>query len=167
MDNTAQTPTIPGHGRALQRRRTLPEARQRPPVAHANPPDGHRRAWLAHVDEFATPNERGLLFWLDWAARYHTDPVRDIIVALKTVEHLPSGDRAAPSLYVWEVAWYRRCDGIKWQFIVWDVSGYGVRFLDCASKAEAMALYALPVEEGIAAVRSAPGVYWRAECPPV
>ena len=45
------------------------------------------RPWLAELDSAATPNERALLFWLDAAARFHTDPVRDVMVAIKTVEH--------------------------------------------------------------------------------
>ena len=59
------------------------------------------------------------------------------------------------------LAWYREQDGIKWHFIVWDVSGYGVRFHPCASREEAMALFAQPVACGLASIRNSSGVYLR------
>lgn len=163
MENAAQTSTIVRQKRGMRCNRTL-RAEVHPSKAPSAASLAKRRlAFLAKLDKAAMPDERAMLFWLDTAARYHTDPVRDVIVALKTVE-FPAGDGASASaLYVWEVAWSRGADCIKWQFIVWDVSGYGVRFLDCADRDEAMVLYNLPVERGIAAVPHAPGVYLRAE----
>lgn len=165
MENTAQTAAISRRTRGTRCNRTLRAPKQRT-ATESKAPSRQRRAWLAKLDKAANQNERAMLFWLDTAARYHTDPVRDVIVALKTVEAPASHADAPSALYVWEVAWCRGPDGIKWQFIVWDVSGYGVRFHDCASRDEAMALYALPVAEGIAATQRSPGVYLRSDCRP-
>jgi hypothetical protein len=119
---------------------------------------------LADIDSAATANERAMLFWLDTAARFHTDPVRDVIVALRTVEQPAPRPGEAPLLYVWEVAWHRDSEGIKWLFIVWDVSGYGVRFHPCASRADAMTLFEQPVVGGLAATAS--GVFLRPDFRP-
>jgi hypothetical protein len=116
---------------------------------------------LTRVDAAANRTERAMLFWLETATRYHTDPAHDVVVALKTIEGVASDGEDIQALYVWEVAWCRERDGIKWRFIVWDVSGYGVRFRDCASRDEAMRLYSLPVEQGLAAAQHSPGVYLR------
>ena len=67
-------------------------------------------------------------------------------------------------LNVQEVAWRRERKAIKWRFMVWDVCGHGVRFLDCTNRAEAMDV--LPVEQGMAAVQHTPGVYHRADSRP-
>ena len=98
--------------------------------------------------------------WLGLAVGYHSARYLDQIVAFKTVAG-PGGVDGLPALYVWEVAHCREPDGMRWAFIVWDVSGGGVRFRDCADRDEAMALYALPTERGIAAVQGCPGVYLR------
>lgn len=166
MENTAQESAISRRTRGTRCNRTLRAPKQPTATASEAAPRRQRRAWLARLDKAANQNERAMLFWLDTTARYHTDPVRDVLVAFKTVEEPASDDAGLSTLYVWEVAWRRERDGIKWEFIVWDVSGYGVRFLDCASRDEAMALYNLPVEQGIAAVQHAPGVYLRADCRP-
>lgn len=111
------------------------------------------------------PSEQAMLCWIEAAARFHTDPAHHAIVALKTVELPTSDDSTAPALYVWEVAWCEVRNAIQWEFVVWDVSGYGVRFRDCASREEAMALYRLPPEQGIAEVNGTPGVHLRAATP--
>lgn len=121
-----------------------------------------RKRRLLHETPLSTMADPAVTHWLDTFHRYHTDPVRDVIAALKTVE-VPASHADEPStLYVWEVAWCCERDNINWKFIVWDVPGYGVRFLECQGQSEAMALYNLPTEQGIAAVQHAPGVYLRA-----
>lgn len=130
-------------------------------------PSHSESALVADIDSAATPNERAMLFWLDTAARFHTDPVRDVIVALRTVEQPATRPGEAPLLYVWEVAWHRDPEGIKWLFIVWDVSGYSVRFHPCASRAEAMTLFEQPVVGDLAAIAStASGVFLRPDVQP-
>lgn len=166
MENTAQESAISRRTRGTRCNRTLRAPHHPTATASKAAPTTQHHAWLAKLDKAANQNERAMLFWLDMAARYHTDPVRDVLVALKTVEGPAHDDRRLATLYVWEVAWHRERDGRKWRFIVWDVSGYGVRFLDCADRQEAMALYNLPVEQGIAAVQNALGVYLRAHCRP-
>ena len=161
MEITAQTSAIVSRPRRPQRKRTPPRNNQAQVVATEASPAFTNRPWLADIDSAATPNERALLFWLDTAAHFHTDPVRDVIVALRTVEQPATKQDEPPLLYVWEVAWHRDPDGIKWLFIVWDVSGYGVRFHPCANRAEAMSLFEQPVAGGLAAVHQATGVYLR------
>lgn len=166
MDKTAQTSAIVRRPKGTHCNRTLRSKPNPTAATLGRKPARQRRAWLAKVDKAADMNGRALLFWLETAARYHTDPAHDVIVALKTIEG-PAGDETGlPALYVWEVAWRRERGEINWHFIVWDASSYGVRFLDCAGRDEAMALYHLPVEQGIAAVQRAPGIYLRADCRP-
>lgn len=107
-----------------------------------------------------TSSDHAMLRWLNVAVRYHSVRHADVIVAFKTVAG-PDVVDGLPALYVWEVAHCREPEGMRWAFIVWDVSGSGVRFRDCADRDEAMALYALPTEQGIAAVHGCPGVYLR------
>ncbi len=161
MENTAQASIKLSRSRRRSRRRGVYLPQKMAQFATMEAPHLASRPWLAELDSAATPNERALLFWLDAAARFHTDPVRDVMVAIKTVEHPATQPGKAAHLYVWEVAWYREQDGIKWHFIVWDVSGYGVRFHPCASREEAMALFAQPVACGLASIRNSSGVYLR------
>lgn len=161
MESTAQASVKISRSRRRSRRQRVYQSQKMAQSATMEPPLLASRPWLADLDRAATPNERALLFWLDAAARFHTDPVRDVMVALKTVEHPASQPGKAAHLYVWEVAWYREQDAIKWHFIVWDVSGYGVLFHPCASREEAMTLFAQPVACGLASIRNSPGVYLR------
>ena len=161
MENTAQASIKISRYRRRTRRRGVYQPQKMAQSATMENPQLATRPWLADIDSAATPNERALLFWLDAAARFHTDPVRDVMVALKTVEHPATQPGEAAHLYVWEVAWYREQDEIKWHVIVWDVSGYGVRFHPCANREEAMSLFAQPVAEALASIRNSPGVYLR------
>jgi hypothetical protein len=161
MRNTAQASIKISRSRRRSRRRGVYLPQKMAQSATMENPQLASRPWLADIDSAATPNERALLFWLDAAARFHTDPVRDVMVAIKTVEYPAAQPGKAAHLYVWEVAWYREQDAIKWHFIVWDVSGYGVRFHPCVSREEAMALFAQPVAGVLASVRNSTGVYLR------
>ena len=161
MENTAQASIKISRYRRRTRRRGVYQPQKMAQSATMENPQLATRPWLADIDSAAKPNERALLFWLDSAARFHTDPVRDVMVAIKTVEYPAAQPGKAAHLYVWEVAWYREQDAIKWHFIVWDVSGYGVRFHPCANREEAMTLFAQPVACGLASVRNSPGVYLR------
>lgn len=105
-------------------------------------------------------SDSAMLRWLDMAVRYHSARYLDEIVAFKTVAG-PGVVDGLPALYVWEVARTQEADGMRWAFIVWDVSGLGVRFLECAGEADAMRLYDLPLTDGLAAVAHAPGVRMR------
>lgn len=166
MDKTAQTSAIVRRPKGTRCNRTLRSKSKPKAATSAHKPARQRRARLAKVDKAADKNGHALLFWLKTAARYHTDPAHDVIIALKTIEGPPNEETGLPTLSVWEVAWRRERGQIKWHFIVWDVSSYGVRFLDCACRDDAIALYHLPVDQGIAAVQHAPGVYLRADCRP-
>lgn len=105
----------------------------------------------------ASSSEGAMQRWLGIAVRYHSARYLDQIVAFKTLAG-PVGVDGLPALYVWEVTRSREPGGFGWVFTVWDVSGCGVRFLNCGSEGEAMRLYGLPVGEGLAAVAHAPGV---------
>ncbi len=105
-------------------------------------------------------SDSAMLRWLDMAVRYHSTRYADAVVAFKTVAG-PGEVDGLPALYVWEVCRSHEPSGVGWAFIVWDVSGLGVRFLECASEADAMRLYDLPVADGLAAVAQAPGVRMR------
>lgn len=167
MGITAQSTDTVRVPKRTRRKQPASQGKQAQVVASAASPAIQNRPWLADIDSAATPNERAMLFWLDTAARFHTDPVRDVIVALRTVEQPATRPGEAPLLYVWEVAWHRDPEGIKWLFIVWDVSGYGVRFHPCASRAEAMTLFEQPVVGALAAIAStAIGVFLRPDVQP-
>jgi len=155
MEITAQTTETISVPRRPRSKRPVSQGKQAQVIASEANPAIKNRPWLADIDSAATANERAMLFWLDTAARFHTDPVRDVIVALRSVEQPATRPGEAPLLYVWEVAWHRDPEGIKWLFIVWDVSGYGVRFHPCASRAEAMTLFEQPVVGGLAVTASA------------
>ncbi len=164
MEITAQTTETIRVPRRPRSKRPVLQGKQAQVVALETNPAVKNRPWLADIDSAATANERAMLFWLDTAARFHTDPVQDVIVALRTVEQPAPRPGEGPLLYVWEVAWHRDPDGIKWLFIVWDVSGYGVRFHPCASRAEAMTLFEQSVVGGLAATAS--GVFLRPDFRP-
>lgn len=118
--------------------------------------------WALDAQPDAPPasTHDAMLRWLDLAVRYHSARYLDQIVAFRTVAG-PGGVDGLPALYVWELTRSREPSGIGWVFTVWDVSGHGVRFLDCASEEEALRLYSLPLAEGLAAVVHAPGVRLR------
>lgn len=119
----------------------------------------------AQSDTSPKSSDHAMLRWLNLAVRYHSARHADVIVAFKTVAGPDVAD-GLPALYVWEVAHCCQPKGMQWAFIVWDVTGFGVRFRDCADRDEAMALYALPTEQGIAAVQVSPGVYLRRAAQP-
>ena len=87
MENTAQASIKLSRSRRRSRRRGVYLPQKMAQFATMEAPQLASRPWLADIDSAATPNERALLFWLDAAARFHTDPVRDVMVAIKTVEH--------------------------------------------------------------------------------
>src|SRR5579883_3406926 len=99
MGTTAQESTITRQSRGTRCNRTIRSARQPRGTASGATPTRQRRAWLAKLDKAANQNERALLFWLDVVTRFHTDPVGNVPVTLKTIEWVTTDGPRLPALY--------------------------------------------------------------------
>lgn len=93
-----------------------------------------------------TTTDPAVAYWLDTFHHYHTDGSLYLPCMLKLVEVRggeSSGD-AQPGRYACEVALSSDARGQRWMFIVWDIDVPSMRFCQCASQQEAMALYDRP-----------------------
>ena len=99
-----------------------------------------------------TPAADGAIrHWLDAFHRHHTESAAYTPVALRMDPPAPaSGDangstpQPAATRIVFEVALRRDARGEAWVLICWEVDVPGIRFCDCADRAEALALFAEP-----------------------
>lgn len=89
--------------------------------------------------------------WLGTFHRHHTESAAYTPVALRMDPPAPpngnansSASQPAPTRLVYEVALRRDARGETWVLICWEVDVPGIRFCDCADRAEALALFAEP-----------------------
>jgi hypothetical protein len=89
--------------------------------------------------------------WLDAFHRHHTESAAYKPVALRMDPPAPQSGNAnssapehAPTRLVYEAALRHDARGEQWVLICWEVDVPGIRFCDCADRAEAMALFAEP-----------------------
>ncbi|MFO0576059.1 MAG: hypothetical protein U1A78_18820 [Polyangia bacterium] len=99
----------------------------------------------------ARATDGAIRHWLDTFHRHHTESDDYTPVALRMDPPVPpSGDangstlQPAATRIVYEIALRRDARGETWVLICWEVDVPGIRFCDCADRAEALALFAEP-----------------------
>ena len=129
--------------------------RKQPPKSNAElAKRGHREKPVRPAQAPSSPliadgatAEADLCRWVDWFARFHTDPPGLYIpLALRTVDCLvtvrgqPPAEPQAPRLMrcVREVVKFNGAKAVEWKLVIWVPGLPGAQFQPCASLDEAM-----------------------------
>lgn len=105
--------------------------------------------WSSSACAPALSTDRSMCYWRDVFRRYHSGRGAPLPHALKFVDAPAEGIKGdagqiASGRYACEVALCRETTTERWLLIVWEIDVPGMRFCECASQQEAMALYDRP-----------------------